>query len=222
MHDFKRVVIDNTLDTTIDGFYEELLNNRYSFMLLYFEDKKYVLTKERSLIAINDEEKFLKKFENDIYYKTIVKEGSTFVYPKDLNLFYSYLEKYKEQLEKKKYGNKYYFGCVAVATTDGFITTIRGKEKLDDYTLVKEVNHENHTIEVVNKKASLNAPLLDYLFKNEKVKVIVHLHDFYDNFNYEEYAFPGTVRDSKRCNTTSFNIKNHGVIYLFDKDGNLL
>lgn len=222
MYDFKRVVIDNIEEATIDSFYEELLNNRYSFMLLYFEDKKYVLTKERSLIAISDEEGFLKRFENDIYYKTIVKERSISVNHEDLDLFYFYLEKYREQLEKKKYGNKYYFGCVAVATTNGFITTIRGKERLDDYTLVKGVDHENHTIEVVNKKASLNAPMLDYLFKNKKVKVIVHLHDFYDDFNYDEYAFPGTVRDSKRRNTTSFNIKNHGVIYLFDKDGNLL
>ena len=126
-------------------------------------------------------------------------------------------------MQKNIYGDKYIFGSIAVKTDSGFITTIRGKENLNDYTIVYDVDHINHTLNVIDKKATLNAPLLDYLFKNEKVKVIVHInHEFDDKLPYYDYAFPGTVRDSTRNNKTSFNIKHHGVIYLFDKNGNLI
>ena len=84
------------------------------------------------------------------------------------------LHQVKKILQKNIYGDKYIFGSVAVKTDKGFITTIRGKENLNGYTIVSNVNHINHTLNVINLKATLNAPLLDYLFKNEKVKVIVH------------------------------------------------
>ena len=126
-------------------------------------------------------------------------------------------------MQKNIYGDKYIFGSVAVKTYKGFITTIRGKENLNGYTIVSNVNHINHTLNVINLKATLNAPLLDYLFKNEKVKVIVHMnHEYDDQLPYYDYAFPGTVKDSIRNNKTSFNIKHHGLIYLFDKNGNLI
>ena len=115
-----------------------------------------------------------------------------------------------------------YFENVAIKTTNGFITTIRGKEDLNEYTLVLNVDHDNHIINVLNKKATLNAPLLDYIFKNRKVKAIVHLHEFDNKLPFYDYAFPGTLKDSVRDNTTSFNIMYHGVIYLFDKNGNIL
>ena len=134
-----------------------------------------------------------------------------------------YIQKYKDIMQKNIYGDKYIFGSVAVKTDKGFITTIRGKENLNGYTIVSNVNHINHTLNAINLKATLNAPLLDYLFKNEKVKVIVHInHEYDDQLPYYDYAFPGTVKDSIRDNKTSFNIKHHGVIYLFDKNGNLI
>lgn len=123
---------------------------------------------------------------------------------------------------KKKNNGKYYFGCIAVKTNYGFITTIRGKQNLDDYTIIESVDHDNHIINAINKKATLNAPLLDYLFKNDNVKAIVHVHEFDDHLPYCYYAFPGTVKDSIRDNHKSFNIMYHGVIYLFDKKGNIL
>ena len=58
--------------------------------------------------------------------------------------------------------------------------------------------------------------------KNRKVKAIVHLHEFDNKLPFYDYAFPGTLKDSVRDNTTSFNIMYHGVIYLFDKNGNIL
>lgn len=221
MHDFKEITISNFEDKKIDCIYEDLLDKKYQFMILNLNNKKYVLTKERSLFEIKDKHAFLDRIKRDVYYKTIIKQTNVEVIQEDLNIFKQYLNKYKNKMSKV-YGDKYYFGCVAVKMDKGFITTIRGKENFDEYTIVKYVDHTNHIIEVVNKKASLNAPLLDHLFKNEKVKTIVHLHEFDDELPTHEYAFPGSVADSIRDNRTSFNIGHHGVIYLFDKNGQVL
>lgn len=221
MRDFKEIMVSNLDDKNIDSIYKELLNNKYQFMMLNFNNKKYVLTKERSFFEIEDENSFFEGIKKDIYYKTIVKTANVEVSEDDLNLFKFYLNKYKNKMSKM-YGDRYYFGCVAVKTEKGFITTVRGKENFDEFTIVQNIDHENHIIEVVNKKASLNAPLLDYLFKNEQIKTIVHLHEFDCDLPYYEYAFPGSEADSIRDNKTSFNIRHHGVIYLFDKNGQLL
>ena len=210
------------LSSDIDNLYDELLNNKKQFLFVSCKGKKYIFTKEKSIIPINDTNDFLNSIKNDIYYKSIIKSDKVILDTNDLDLYKQYIEKFKNKITEKKYNDKYYFGCVAIKTENGFITTIRGKEDLNEYTLVENVDHNNHIINVLNKKASLNAPLLDYLFKNEKVKAIVHLHEFDNELPFYDYAFPGTLKDSIRDNTTSFNIMYHGVIYLFDENGNNL
>ena len=69
----------------------------------------------------------------------------------DLNIYKKYIQKYKDVMQKNIYGEKYIFGSVAVKTNNGFITTIRGKEILDDYTIVYNVNHIHHIVNVANK-----------------------------------------------------------------------
>lgn len=223
MINYKKIYISNIDNKIIDEVYSNLLEKKWHFVILDVNGTLNVLTKEKSIFEIDNEQQFINNFEQDIYYKTIINNKNISVNENDLNIYNAYIQKYKYIIEKNIYGDKYIFGSVAVKTDKGFITTIRGKENLNDYTLVYSVNHTNHTLKVENKKATLNAPLLDYLFKNEKVKVIVHINHEYENqLPYYEYAFPGTVRDSIRNNKTSFNIKYHGVIYLFDKDGKLI
>lgn len=223
MEKYKIMNVSNIEDNNIiDMLYHELLNKKYQFIILNCNDKKYVLTKEKSIIEIDNEILFLNNFNNDIYYKTIIKNSNININEQDLNIYHTYIDKFKGKLTEKIYNDKYYFGCVAVKMDKGFITTIRGKQNLDEYTVIENVDHKNHIVNAINKKATLNAPLLDYLFKNKNVKAIVHLHDFNDNLPYYDYAFPGTARDSIRDNVTSFNIKYHGVIYMFDKKGNIL
>ena len=217
-----KIIYIQNLNTDIDSLYNELLNNKEQFLFVSCKGIKYVLTKEKSIIPINDTKTFLNSIKNDIYYKSIVKNCEINIDKKDLVLYKNYIQKFNKQLTEKKYNDKYYFGCVAVKTNNGFITTIRGKRDLNEYTLVKNVDHDNHIINVLNKKATLNAPLLDYIFKNRKVKAIVHLHEFDNKLPFYDYAFPGTLKDSVRNNTTSFNIMYHGVIYFFDKNGNIL
>ena len=222
MINYKRDFIKDITDKLIDKKYKELLNNKWQFLILETPNKKHVLTKEKSLFELDDEQKFLSDAEKDIYYKTIIEDESK-MDAADFKIYNNYLKKYSSLMSKNIYGDKYIFGSVAVKTSNGFITTIRGKENLNDYVVVQEIDHEKRIIKVGGKKATLNAPLLDNLFKNEKVKVIVHINHFFDeNLRYDEYAFPGTVRDSFRDNKQSFNIKYHGVFYLFDEDGNIL
>ncbi len=206
----------------IDKLNRELLNSKKQLMFINIDNKEYALTKERSLIPVINKKDFLNSFRDDVFYKSVIKNDDIRINEKDLQLYEFYLNKYKDQLTAIKYNDEYYFGCVAVKTDKGFITSLRGKKCLWGYTYVESVNHKKHIINVIQEKASLNAPLLDYLFKNKKVKVIVHLHEFDDSFPSYDYAFPGTVRDSIRSNKTSFNIKYHGVIYLFDQEGNIL
>ncbi len=223
MINYKVKIVSNIEDEIIDIVYKELLQNKFQFMILkLLDESKYVLTKERSLFRIENEEEFLKEASKDIYYKTVISEEIIKINENDFKLYKYYIDKYKSKMMQKKYNDKYYFGCVAVKTDNGFITTTRGKENFEEYTIVKNVNHEEHIINVINRKASLNASLLDYLFKNPDVKAIVHLHDFDDTLPYYEYAFPGTVKDTIRDNKQSFNIRYHGLVYLFDRDGTMV
>ena len=224
MLDYKKVFLSNEDDVVIDKIYRELLLNKWQFVILDIGGILKVLTKEKSLFEIDDELEFLNLAKEDIYYKTIFTECDNEVKGEDLEIFYNYLERYKQVLSKKVYGGKYFFGSIAVRTSKGFITTIRGKENLDDYTWVLGVDHKEHLVKVLGSKATLNAPLLDYLFENnKKVKVIVHLNSEFDkDLMSLEYAFPGTIRDSIRDVQQSFNIEHHGVFYLFDNEGELI
>ena len=223
MISYKKIYVSSIDNKIIDEVYKRLLENKWNFVILDVNDVLHVLTKEKSLFNINNEQQFINSCEQDIYYKTIIENKNISINKNDLNIYIVYMQKYKDIMKKNIYGDKYIFGSVAVKTDKGFITTIRGKENLNEYTIVTNVNHKNHTLNVINVKATLNAPLLDYLFKNEKVKVIVHInHEYDDKLPYYDYAFPGTVKDSIRDNKTSFNVKYHGIIYLFDKNGNLI
>lgn len=223
MNNYKKFNISIIDEESINQIYKELLKNKWHFVILDVKGNLNILTKEKSIFQIKSENDFIAKFKEDVYYKTIINDENIKVNDSDLEIYKKYIQKYKNVMMKNTYGDKYIFGSVAVKTNNGFITTIRGKENLDDYTVVNNVDHINHITYVVNKKATLNASLLDYLFKNRKVRAIVHInHEYDDTLPYYEYAFPGTVKDTVRNNKCSFNIRYHGVIYLFDEKGNLI
>ncbi|MCX4364668.1 MAG: hypothetical protein OSJ70_02665 [Bacilli bacterium] len=220
---YKKKHIDNINDDIVDETYKELLDEKWQFIIMETAQNKYVLTKEKSVFEIKDEVGYIDDANRDEYYHTErVKEKVDI--EKRLDVFREYMSRYRELFIKNVYGDKYIFGSIAVRIDDkSFITTIRGKEDLSEYTIVRNVDHQKHTIYVCGKKATLNAPLLAHLFENSDVDVIVHINHYFDSkLKYQEYAFPGTVKDSIRDNQTSFNIKYHGVIYLFDKKGNKL
>jgi hypothetical protein len=219
MINYQTYKTDKLSQDYIDDLYFKLLKLKSAFVYIKFGDNNFILTKEKSLFSVDDFDLFLEQANSNVYYKTIFGEPKKYS-KKDVELFKRYLTEYKPKMSKV-YGNKYLFGSVAVRTNNGqFITTIRGKETLDDYTIVNNVDYVNHIVIVSGEKATLNAPLLDVMFKNPRVKAVVHINHYYDDkLPYYPYAFPGTVRDSDRCNKTSFNIVNHGLVILLDKDG---
>lgn len=100
-----------------------------------------------------------------------------------------------------------------------FVTTVRGKNELEDWTHVTEVDHEERVVKVVVKKATLNAPLLHMLFaENPEVRTIVHFHETGSGLPKLPWAPPGTVQDSMRICNASFEVEHHGVYLLFDEN----
>lgn len=224
MENYKEIAVERLDSNIIDESYLSLLGSEYSFLVLVVKKKKYILTKEKSFFEVKDFNKFLEDFKKDIHYKSVVlTEEKKQPLDREVKLFKKYLEKYKPRM-MRVYGDRYLFGSVAVRIKNGgFVTTIRGKENFNDYTIVKSVDDENNIVYVTGKKATLNAPLLKKLFENDEVEAIVHInHEFDEKYPTYEYAFPGTKRDSERPNNTSFNIEHHGVFYLFNKNGKVI
>lgn len=220
---YKEIKLETLDDTLVDQAYKDLLREKWQFIIINILNDVYILTKEKSLFKVDDKLEFLECANEDVYFKTVF-EDKQHVPKHVLDKFNKYIDMYRTLMEKEIYGEKYIFGSVAVRIDDkSFITTIRGKEDLLEYTIVKDVDMNKHIVKVVGKKATLNAPLLGHLFKNKDVQVIVHInHYFDDSLPFYEYAFPGTIRDSIRNNKESFNIKYHGVVYLFDEEENRL
>lgn len=199
---------------------------------------KYAITKEHSIIEMNIEQMvdYLYKCINDEYYKTI-KAGDYY-----FNDITSYADKYYHYC--KNYSSafsicgEYMFGCVAVRINsislsqeyNPFIISPRGKNNITDkkYCVINHVNHSTLEIESGDKlKASLNAPLIYEIFRqNKEVSVVVHLHEYIDDLEKSlpkyEYAIPGTKRDSLRYINSSFNIEYHGYYLIFDSNGNMI
>ncbi len=196
------------------NYYKKLIENKYDFIVLKTPKNMWCLTKECTLVQINNFEEFIKNMQKYTYFTTKITQNEQNL--DNLDIFFSLIHKYQKQLSKRYFN--FLFGSIAVKSGNGFITTIRGKKDLNDYTYVSNVDFKNKEIEVLNKKATLNAPLLAHLFDNNNVFAIVHLHELYKHFPTYDYHPAGTLEDSIRPNMFSFNIKSHGTYLLLDKD----
>ena len=116
------------------------------------------------------------------------------------------------------------FGTAAVrALGGGFFTTERGKRELDGGVHVLEVDHERRLVRTTGGKATLNAPLLDRVFRALPTAVrVAHYHQQEAGLPSLPWAPPGTVRDAARDFSGSFNIADHGCLLAFDGEGRRL
>ena len=214
--------------------HEELISAAYGVLLeskataIFANDAKdlmhkYAVTKERGVHAmgIGEMAHFVMDAVNDTYYHTRNLEVQA-SWPNSNYTLHTLAERFKDKFLPIPEG--YVFGTIAVRNPDGsFVTTGRGKRELDDLAVVHSVDQKTHEVLAYGpRKASLNAPLLDWIFKhNGKVQAIVHFHWCDPAVNHTlEYAIPGTVRDSQRLKsnlTESFYIKGHGSFLLLDK-----
>ncbi len=185
--------------------------------------KKFIVTKEKTAIPCNMGEvaEFLSGLIKSKYYKTVMvpyREAVDYLLKNNV-LFNELKEQYKAKFEK--HNN---FGTVAVRIYENtFITTSRKKESVGVY--IDRVDHEQHIVYCEGEcKATLNAPLLDRIFKaNPRVAYIVHYHEIVEGLPLYEYETPATVADSQRHGIgKSFCIKHHGCYLLFNEEGLLL
>lgn len=205
-------------ELNIEEEYLILLKTKSTINIIFEKEKTYCITKEKSIILVDDLFKFINEIIKDKYFKTKVidKNLST---KKEIDLFFKLI---KENENKFNNVGKYLFGSIAIKTNFGFITTIRGKDELSDYSEVYNFYLDRLEIEA-NRKASLNSPLLFNIFqKNKNVYFIIHHHKINNEFEILDYASPGTLRDSDRNVNKSFNIRYHGTFELYDKNFKLI
>jgi len=182
------------------------------------KEKKICLLPDGAKIRMNFEEhiSFINRIINLKWYKTNIVEKKK---PKfrESKEFFDLLNKTAESYYP------YYFGCVACKIGKGFYTTLRGKKEINKkLAYVYKVNHK-YKIVFADKKASLNAPLLDIIFNATGAKVVVHAHKKID-FPALDYVFSGTSEEDdirrkiiemnvQGCN--ALNINHHGYYSWF-------
>ncbi len=182
-----------------------------------------IVTKERAVIPIKRENlaSHILTAIQDEYYKTELGRTEWLGSPDTQDRFQYLLDSFGMSFTKTPEG--YYFGTIAVRnnpTMPGFLTTGRGKNELEDQAFVSHVDHVRKIVTTTTpRKATLNAPLLDWIFKTDaKVKHIVHAHYQSPGLPTLPYAPSGTVRDSIRelepflhdKGLGGFNIEGHG------------
>lgn len=183
-------------------------------------DQKYAVTKERAVIPLmeNDLPRFILQCLDDVYYKSIIYPDDLASYDQDIEAAKDLISRHSDKFKTTQGG--YVFGTVAVRTgVSSFITTARGKRELDDWTLVRAVDHEKHEVYASPKRATLNAPLLSHIFQCfPDVMSVVHYHECPKDSTYKVYPWapPGTVRDSvRKLDGGNFVIDHHGVYILY-------
>jgi len=214
--------------------YEELIRAAYSIVLearataVFANDaknlqQKYAVTKERGVHPLRQEElaQWIWRMLQDAYYATAHDNEPGVLEESVVDQVRAWIKRYSTHFLVTEEGH--IFGTVAVRHKSGFMTTCRGKRELESIAIVTKVDHRKRKVYAAyNAKASLNAPLLSKVFENPAVETIVHYHDQVPNLPTYPYAPPGSVRDTERPNNTSFNIKEHGCVLLFDKNGRQL
>jgi len=195
--------------------------------------QKYAVTKERGVHPLPDNNEIMKWILDRIdekYYKTIVRPENykNDVMKKAEKDIKNIIKENKNSFIKTDEG--YIFGSAALKFGEpecfGFVTTARGKNKIDDIAFVDTVKHDKKEVFcMTTKKASLNAPLFHYIFRQfSNVKKILHFHHQRNDLTTLKYATPGTDKDSDRYDikNPSFNIEGHGCILSYNENGELL
>jgi hypothetical protein len=187
--------------------------------------EKLIVTKERGVHPVKNADlaAYLWTMMTDQYYRTEVAPAQPL--SADEGLFRCEVGRWMAGMPEMftEVENGLLFGTIAMRPLcgdTGFWTTARGKKELSGAVHVTHVDHERRTVHTEGAKATLNAPLLDSIFRAlPQVLTIVHSHHELDELPTLPYAPPGSVRDTERTITGSFNIAEHGCFMLFDSYG---
>ncbi len=225
-----------------DVRYDELIRAAYGVLLesravtVFANDtmdlmQKYAVTKERGVRPLhnNDVPQWILDRVGEKYYRTSTAKTDRVDdrHAKARDALKKIIDKNMSSFLVSEEG--FVFGSAAMIVSDNgqeFVTTARGKNEAATFAYVLSVDHDDRKVICgTTKKATLNAPLFEWMFTHlAGVNYILHFHYQRDDLATLEYATPGTDKDSIRSIYTnrSFNIKGHGCILVFDKEGNLL
>jgi hypothetical protein len=213
-------LINAAHDIAIDSHAEAVFANDATDL-----EHKYAVTKEKSIIPMTlmDVATFIMDRVGEKHYSTEIydwsgEDNSEEVGKAVLNM--ASLVGLYGALMHPVGKDDYVFGSLAarINGTNSFVTTTRGKKDLSDVALVKAVLEADHMV-FASQKATLNAPLLDHVFKSlPNCEMIVHLHTFDESLPTLPYATPGTSGDTNREIKGAFNIEHHGIILPLDEN----
>lgn len=215
-------------ETLIEAAYDVLLASGAHFVVANDASnlsRKLIITKEKSAIPVSnlDLGGFIYNALSDKHYRTWVNSDQWDEIHEDLRLArYKYEDICRIYESTLDYGydakRNIYFGCVAVKCDGaGFLISPRAKGmSWARPTHVSSIDHDKRVVHVNGRKASLNAPFIDKLFKQfTSAKVILHTHEIDKLLPVYDYAFPGTVRDATRdIQHREFTIAHHGSFYI--------
>lgn len=221
-----------------DAPYAELIRAAYGVLLeskavtVFANDKKdldqvYAVTKDRGVHPMKriDIPKWIKARMEENYYSTVFEKLGFSVNGSKISKFRRLIKENSRMFEVSPEGH--IFGTIAMRLkNDSFITTVRGKKNFNDISIVKGVQHHHKEVKIAEgyPKATLNAPLLSYVFSDPYVDTILHFHHQKNDLPTRQYATPGTDKDILSCDFyhKSFNIEGHGCILSYDKKGKLV
>lgn len=154
------------------------------------------------------------KMTSDKYYKTVLIDEYI---PADVKSdFADLIAVHKHRFTHSS--NNLMFGSIAMRYKDGFICTGRGKNELEDFTFVSKVDMSNRIVYAI-KKSALNTPLINKIFQEHpEINVVIHTHNLDAPYLVQEYAIPGTVRDTERDVSVPFIIDKHGDYTWYGND----
>lgn len=212
----------------IDAAYDIALESKATAVIandLKDLNTKHIVTKEKGVLEYKEDDyyKFILDCIEDEYYRTVRVDGKFKLH--NVDLLEEYKLKYTDKFTKTCGKERYVFGTIATCDRKDYTitATIRGKKDLEEWVSFRvDDNSKKVLVKNLSKKPTLNAPLLNNIFKSfDKVNIIVHFHEQVDELPTLEYAIPGTVRDSLRDLTGNgcdkgFNIKGHGAFLFFE------
>lgn len=218
----------DTLSVVTDKAHKQALDTKASAVIVLYNTLGHeIVLKEKAVLQPHDKwGTFVGQLSgliNDTFYTTEESKNASIPTEEYLRIK-KIIEEHKSSFTEDSSG--YIFGTVALRSAKGgFLTTGRGKKELDDIVWVTKVDDTFRTVYATTGKATLNSPLLNYLFKRwEDVEYIVHTHNINKELPHYVYAPPGSVRDSIRDYVThaSFVIEAHGSYILYTSDGKVL
>ena len=209
-------LFDGTNEELIDAARHTLYDSKANLVFAnhpaWAKVKKIAITADGSCFSLSFDEHIdlILKLLDETFYQTKIIDA----YEYSLNSSDEYIiENYPKYRQDSRT-----FGTFAIRDYQGFITTTRGKSGGNtNIAYVQSVDHEKHIV-YSNKKATLNAPLLDRILNNNPhINYLIHGHENIGIPICDSYQFPGTTGDLQNGIFTKefafcINLPEHGYI----------